>query len=130
MKKKLPFWLTILILLLLVTGGLLVLSLIYTNPKSFGPAGVTFWFINLIIFMGSLVSGLIFVSRMFQKEARKAGVSVLFDSLRSGYLIGFCLTILVALSSLHSLSIRDIILFILTVVLVEIYFRTRRTQKQ
>ncbi len=130
MKKKTVIWLGILVVILIVTAVILVMSFIYANPKNLGPAGVTFWFINLLILLGSLVTLVVFVTRMFQKDAREQSLSILFDSFRTGFLIGFCMTILVALSSLRSLSIRDIILFILTVVLVEIYFRTRKAQKQ
>ncbi len=130
MKKKTLLWLTVLFLLFIGSGILLVLSFIYTNPKNLGPAGVTFWFINLLIFLSSLISVIVFGTRMFQKDARKQKGKVLSDSFRTGFLVGFCMTVLVALSSLHSLSIRDIILFVLTVILVEIYFRTRKSQKQ
>jgi hypothetical protein len=128
--KKISLWLTILIILALTTGTALVLSIAYTNPKTLGPAGVTFWFINLLVFLSALTSLGVFMSRMFRKEARKNKPAVLSDSFRTGFLVGFCITVLVALSSLRSLGIRDIILFILTVVLIEIYFRTRKTQKQ
>jgi hypothetical protein len=40
--------------------------------------------------------------------------------------LGFSVTLLLALSSLRSLNWRDIILLILLVVLVEVFFRTRR----
>jgi len=118
---------SLLVLLLITTSVIFVISLVNTNPTSLGPGGVTFWFINVLLLVSSAVS--ISSYAIASKRAKYSGniLQSLYSSIRTGFLVGFSVTILLALSSLRSLSWRDIILFLLTIALVEIYFRTRRT---
>ncbi len=106
------------------------LAVIYTllayTPAKLGPAGITFWFIAILISVGSLIALLGFAWKLRHEEHRLTAAKALTSSLRTGFLVGFTVSILLALSSLRSLSIRDIILFILVVVVIEIYFRTRK----
>jgi len=53
--------------------------------------------------------------------------SCFYSSLRSGFILGMSLTVLLALSSLRSLSWRDFLLFVVAIVIIELFFRTRRT---
>ncbi len=79
--------------------------------------------------LASLVTLLIFAWRMRKTKNRDNKQAILQSSFRTGFLLGFCATLLLALSSLRSLSWRDIILFLLTIVLIEIYFRTKRAEQ-
>lgn len=96
------------------------------TPSKLGPAGLTFWFIGILVSIGSLVAFLGFIWKLRHEEHRLTAAKALTSSLRTGFLVGFTVAILLALSSLRSLSLRDIILFILVVVVIEIYFRTRK----
>lgn len=117
------------IILLVVTTVIFVISLVTSNPTKLGPAGVTFWFINLLLMIASITTIVLLVWKMRKTKNRENKQSVLQGSFRTGFLLAFCATILLALSSLRSLSWRDIILFLLTVVLIELYFRTKRAEK-
>ncbi len=117
-----------LMLFILLIGSLSidVYMMINFTPKQLGPAAITFWFIGVAIFIASLVT-LVEYNLKLRKEAnRMQPRKVLIKTLRTGILLGLTITILLALSSLRSLSLRDIILFILTVVIIELYFRTRK----
>ncbi len=97
------------------------------TPKQLGPAAITFWFIGIAIFIASLVTLVEYNLKLRNEANRMQPRKVLIKTLRTGILLGLTITILLALSSLRSLSLRDIILFILTVVIIELYFRTRKT---
>ncbi len=129
MKNKTIF-LSIFLLLSLflgVTATLVIVTLNYT-PKQLGPAAITFWFLGVLIAVASLVCLLDFLWKLRKEDNRMEPRKILQSSLRTGFLLGFTAAILLALSSLRSLSLRDVILFILTVLLIELYFRTRKTR--
>lgn len=118
-----------LILGLLLVGSLSldVYLMINYTPKQLGPASITFWFIGVVVFIASLVTLVEYNLKLRKSANRMQPRKVLIKSLRTGILLGLTITILLALSSLRSLSLRDIILFVLTVVIIELYFRTRKT---
>lgn len=128
-KNRITIWVALLIVLLCATTAIFVMTLVTTNPTKIGPAGVTFWFINLLLMLASVVTLLLFTWRMRKAKNRENKSSILQSSFRTGFLLAFCATLLLALSSLRSLSWRDIILFLLTIVLIEIYFRTKRAEQ-
>lgn len=128
-KSRITIWVALLIVLLVATVAIFAITLVTSNPTKIGPAGVTFWFINLLLMLASLVTLSLFGWRMRKAKNRDKKLVVLQTSFRTGFLLGFCATLLLALSSLRSLSWRDIVLFLLTIVLIEIYFRTRRAEQ-
>ena len=123
MKNKSKLIITILIVLLIASFATFVASIVITNPTKLGPGGVTFWFINFLVLISTLTSLALYFIRMGKTDSRK---KLLISSVRTGSIIGFSLTLLLALSSLRSLNWRDIILLLLLVILVEVFFRTRR----
>ena len=106
--------------------GVVGYTLLAFTPAKLGPAGLTFWFIAILVSIGSIIALLSFIWKMRREEHRLTAAKGLTSSLRTGFLVGFTVAILLALSSLRSLSVRDIILFILVVIVIEIYFRTRK----
>lgn len=119
---------TELILGLVLLGSLAINTYMMINytPKQLGPAAITFWFIGIAVFVASLVTLLEYNLKLRNPNNRMQPRRVLIGSLRTGILLGLTITILLALSSLRSLSLRDIILFALTVLIIELYFRTRK----
>lgn len=126
MKNKNFIILSSLVVLSIITFIILVSSVVTTNPTRLGPGGVTFWFINLLVMFSSMIALALYYLRYKKTESK---TKLLISSFRSGVIIGLSLTLLLALSSLRSLSWRDILLLGLLVVLVEVFFRTRRVQK-
>ena len=123
-------WITLIGLALLISFAILVYSIFWSNPTKLGPGGVTFWFINIMIFVFSLVSLIAFKFRSHKFKSKGKSKSVILNtSVRTGIIASFVVTVLLALSSLRSLGIRDVVLFVLTVILVEVYLRTRSSKE-
>jgi hypothetical protein len=109
-----------------LSSGAVAYTLFAFTPAKLGPAGLTFWFIAILVAVGSIIALLSFIWKLRREEHRLTAAKALTGSLRTGFLVGFSVSILLALSSLRSLSLRDIILFVLVVIVIEIYFRTRK----
>lgn len=113
------------IVMTLVLGAGVVAAVAWTSPARLGAYGVTAWFIAL---MGAL-SGAISLALYFVKS--RAGH---FDSRRTqlvyawrqGVLLGGGITVLLALSSLRQLDLRDVVLISILLALIEFYSRTRK----
>ena len=113
---------------LVVSSCVLAYLIVSTNPKQLGPVGVTIWFLAFFVALLSLVSLVTFSWRIRKTSQRDRAIYHWKESLRFGLLVSFCGSVLLGLMSLKSLTIRDMILFILTVVLIELYFRTRKSE--
>ena len=114
-----------------VCAGLLVLlliSMVLTNPTNLGPGGVTLWFLGFWLVLATNLAFLKYelVMRYGSETAKSTGRKTKLAALRHGVLIGAGLTVLLALSSLQQLDIRDIALVTVLLILIEFYARTRR----
>ena len=126
MKKRATVYLVAISAVLIITAAVLVLSLFTTNPTKLGPAGVTFWFINALAMVSSLITIISFKLKSRNLKNKDNQLALFRSSLRFGSLLGFSIVGLLALSSLRSLSWRDILLFALIVIVVEVFFRSRK----
>lgn len=108
----------------IISGCLLLLSIILFSPSVIGPIGVTLWFVLLMIFLTSLF-GLSFYIMQKKEDSSQKLIKSFSSSIRVGFLLAFAITFLLALKSLRSLTFKDVILLILILFLVEIYFRTK-----
>jgi hypothetical protein len=102
--------------------AIVLLVLWSTTPASIRPIGVTLWFLVLLV---ALSAGLAIVldvaKRLFgpkKPEGRSFG-----PSKRQGLLLGIWITVLLALSSLRQLSLRDVLLTGVLVIIMELYLR-------
>lgn len=109
--------------------GLVLVTLNYT-PRELGPAAITFWFLGVLVMVLSFCTLIDYSWKMRKEDHRMQPKKALISSLRTGFLLGFTAALLLALSSLKSLTLRDIILFALTVLIIELYFRTRKTRSK
>jgi hypothetical protein len=112
-----------------VVGGsaataLCVLVVIATTPLAIGPTGVTLWFLSLIIALSCWVSLISFglEKRLSEKVKNKELVR---NAWRRGLFAGGYITVLLALSSLKQLNVRDAVLFSLLILLIEFYMVMR-----
>lgn len=105
--------------------AVVILTLWGTTPTGIKPIGVTLWFLVLWVALASGIALLLdTIKRVFgpkKPEGRKFQ-----PSLRQGILIGSWLTIVIALSSLRQLSLRDLILTCLLIIIIEFYMRLRQ----
>ncbi len=100
-----------------------------TTPKHLGPSGVTFWFIDALIFVvGCLCIALITV-KIWLLHGRDNLNRTVNSSFRTAFLTGLGLMTILALRSLGTLSIKDIVLLALVLLLIEFYLRTRGHQE-
>jgi len=122
--------LNILLLAVVCTTSFVGLFLVTSNytPKDLGPAAMTFWFVGVLIALASLFTLLDYLWKLRKDDNRMQPRKIIISSMRTGFLLGFTGSVLLALSSLRSLTMRDVILFILTVLLIELYFRTRKAK--
>ena len=106
----------------------LLLSMVVTNPTSLGPAGVTLWFVWFGIVVSCCLALINYelVMRYGREGTKVMQAKVVAGCIRHGLLLGGAMAILLALSSLQQLDIRDVGLVLAFVVLVEFYLRTRR----
>jgi hypothetical protein len=123
MKNKVSGLIVIISIVAFVSLAVFVVAILMTNPTKLGPGGVTFWFIDVLLMISSITTLSLFLARRNNAESKKR---LLLSSARTGSILAFSLTLLLALSSLRSLNWRDIILLLLLVILVEVFFRTRR----
>jgi hypothetical protein len=123
MKNKVSGLIVIISIVAFVSLAVFVVAILMTNPTKLGPGGVTFWFIDVLLMISSITTLSLYLARRNNAESKKR---LLLSSARTGSILAFSLTLLLALSSLRSLNWRDIILLLLLVILVEVFFRTRR----
>lgn len=127
-RDKSHILLTITVLVFAITLALVIASFVLTNPTTLGPGGVTFWFIGFMFMSTALITLVIYQLQKKRPKYAENKTSCYFRSLRSGLILGVSLTVLLALSSLRSLSWRDFLLFAAAVIIVEVLLRTRRAQ--
>ena len=123
MKNKVSGLIVIISIVAFVSLAVFVVAILMTNPTKLGPGGVTFWFIDVLLMISSITTLSLYLARRNNAESKKR---LLLSSARTGSILAFSLTLLLALSSLRSLNWSDIILLLLLVILVEVFFRTRR----
>jgi hypothetical protein len=106
-----------------VDVGLMLL----TNPTAIGPLGATAWF--LVFFLGLLVwltLAFYWLAGKFDSPTKMSPKkNRLFPAWRRGLLGALWVTIVVGLSSLQQLSLRDVLLTGILIALTEVYFRAK-----
>jgi hypothetical protein len=103
-----------------VAAVILALLVVATTPLTLGPLGVTAWFLVALVGISSLVALVAYGLSLRFHSSLKHGQQVA-NSWRRGVLVGGYLTIVLALSSLKQLNIRDLILLLILLILVEFY---------
>lgn len=101
---------------------LVLLTLWTTTPAALKPAGVTFWFLIVLVALSSGLAVIIDVLKRLIGPKKPQG-RAFKPSLRQGILLGVWLTIMLALASLRQFSIRDALLIGLLFAIIEFYLR-------
>ena len=106
---------------------ILVLSMFMTNPTRLGPTGVTLWFVGFWMVFASCLSLLKYELVMrFGKDSTKLNRhKMVVSSIRHGALLAGGITVLLALSSLQQLDVRDVGLVTALILLIEFFARAR-----
>jgi len=119
---------SVILLTSVLSGAASILPVFTTTPQELGPGGVTMWFIALFVFLSSSGACIAHFLQMRKPAKREHAHKSLLQGLRISVLISTGVVVLLALKSLGSLNLRDVILFLLTLVIIELYFRTKRSQ--
>lgn len=112
-----------------VTGagalGICALAVAATTPALIGPLGVTLWFVSLLVGLASWIAVAAFmVERKLRPNAAKN--QLVTNSLRRGLLLGGYVVVMLGLSSLQQLTMRDVLLLALFIALIEFYMVMKR----
>lgn len=100
-------------------------AMVATTPTAAGPFLVTGWFIvTLIALTGWFTLAFYGLSRKFGASTGMSSVQ-LKVALRRGFLLGLWLVLLMGMSSLGQLGMRDVVLSAILLVLVELYLRAK-----
>lgn len=119
----------VLLLSVLVLIGLLGMSVTLffffaISPRDIGGVGVTAWFVSLFCALVAVLTLIRYVLRVRKVESQYR-LERLRVILRSSFIISLFLVIALAMQSLRALSAGDVVLFLLTLAIIEIYFRTK-----
>lgn len=125
---KLQLKLTSLAVITATSALIGVAIMLRTNPKTIGPSGVTMWFINLLILLVCVATLVLYVVKLRFFNGREHTNRSLNSSFRSAFLIGVGAVTFLALKTLHTLSIKDIVFLSLVLLIIEFYLRTRKPQ--
>lgn len=113
--------------LTLTGAGAIVLAILLmaaSTPASLGPIGVTAWFLLILVAL-TAVFGLAAYAVGLKLQPKRNSQQRVQDSLRRGVMVGGVITIVLSLSSLRQLNLRDVLLLVLLLVLVEFYLVAR-----
>ena len=123
-SNRLVLRLSGLILTALLGTSVVVFLFFATSPRDIGALGVTIWFVCLFLAISSCIALMRYVLRARKTESQHR-LAVLSRVLRSSVILSLFFTVGLAMQSLRALSAGDIVLFLLTLAIIEIYFRTR-----
>ncbi len=99
-----------------------IAALWLATPANLKPIGVTLWFLFLALGLCCILALIIDAAKRLFGPKKAEGRS--FEpSLRQGVLLGLWATILLAMSSLRQLSLRDTLLSAILIIIIEIYLR-------
>ncbi len=110
----------------LMGAFLVLIAVLFTNPTSIGPFGVTVWFLLVLGVIASLLAAALFKVKVKSPRIENTEEKLLQNSWRQGWLLGGALVAILALSSLKQLAWRDAGLILAVTVLVEIFLRSRK----
>jgi 4-amino-4-deoxy-L-arabinose transferase-like glycosyltransferase len=119
--------LSLIILIFGISAFMLLASIASTNPANLGPGGVTLWFLVLLVASSSGLALLLYLFKRQRPErtslSRRQRLGV---CIRQGLLLGGYITVILALSSLRQLDLRDALLLVILMILIEFYFKGKK----
>lgn len=110
----------------LASAALGIFLLLATSPRDIGALGVTVWFLALF---GCCISALTLIRYNWKRRSvpeLHARLELYRKCLRSAVVVSLFVVVALAMQSLRMLNAGDIILFLLTLGIIELYFRTKR----
>lgn len=110
----------------IVSAAMVGFLLFATSPRDIGGFGVTLWFVALCSLIAcSITLSRYYLERRTQPELHTR-LALFRRCFRSGVIVSLFITVALAMQSLRMLSFTDVLLFLMTIGIIELYFRTKR----
>ena len=110
----------------LVSAAVVGFFLLATSPRDIGGLGVTLWFIALFVFITCSICLIRYIILRRSYPELQTRLLLFRRCFRFGLIAGLFLTVALAMQSLRMLSFTDVLLFLMTIGIIELYFRTKR----
>lgn len=124
--NRLGLYLSATLFLGVASFALVGFLLLATSPRDIGAFGVTIWFLALFALSTAAITLIRYNWKRRSIPEAQERLRLFQKSLRSAVIISLFITVGLAMQSLRMLSMGDIILFLLTLGIIELYFRTKR----
>lgn len=111
----------------LLSWSVLGFLFVATAPRDIGAFGVTIWFLALFIGLVTALS-LVRYLRRSKKIMADQKLANFRDIWRTSCIAALFLTTMLAMQSLRTLNLGDVLLFLMTIAIIELYFRTRKAR--
>lgn len=121
-KIKKGFFVFTLIATALISGSFVASLMIFTTPQQVGPAGVTLWFLIVLLFLASIFALALYGKSIWGTRDMSAGFMTRI--MRNSLIIAGACVVGLALSSLRTLSLRDAALVGASCGIILLYFYT------
>lgn len=124
--NRLGLYLSSTLFVLIGSGAVAIFLLFATSPRDIGGLGVTIWFLAVFCSLTAAFTLLRYNFRRRQYPEVHERLVLYLKSFRSALVISAFLVVALAMQSLRMLNLGDVILFLLTLGIIELYFRTKR----
>ncbi len=124
-SNRLTLYLSGLVFLAIISTTITCILLFVTSPRDIGAFGVTMWFISLFLGWFSLATLVTYIWRKGRYPESSRRLVLLRRITRTTVLGSLFASIALAMQSLRMLNLGDIVLFLLTLGIIELYFRTK-----
>ncbi len=111
----------------LLSWSVLLFLFIATAPRDIGAFGVTIWFLSLFVGLTTALS-LVRYGWRSKKIMADQKLETFRGIWRTSCIVALFLTVMLAMQSLRTLNLGDVLLFLMTIAIIELYFRTRKTR--
>jgi len=125
--KQLGLYISVTIFALILSLSVVAFLLLATSPRDIGALGVTVWFIGLFVLATSSILLVRYNFGRHRHPEPQERFVVYKRSLRGSAVMGLFFAIALAMQSLRMLNLGDILLFLLTLAIIELYFRTKKS---
>lgn len=124
--NRLGLYLSATLFLGVASFALVGFLLLATSPRDIGAFGVTIWFLALFALFTAAITLIRYNWKRRSVPEAHERLRLFQKSLRTAVIVSLFVTVGLAMQSLRMLSMGDIILFLLTLGIIELYFRTKR----
>ena len=109
----------------LILAAVVGLAVLFATPAGLGPQGVTLWFLLAFVALSGWLILILYGGKTYLHLHESPQTRWQY-SWRQGWLLGAWVTLVAGLSSLRQLTLRDALLLVVLLLLIELYARLRQ----